>query len=448
MLKLSYYREISKEREEEFFQKGYKKRYFFTHRIYYIPKCGPDGFKLSHRICGEGDPNKQWMVVLYACGPLIDQFPEELFFDDDIIWHQQQFGKIGQLATANLLVDGDNLYTMVHISDLVQRISRRRKHKTKIENRFKGWPHMLLNSIMNFAVENSIKKIYSPTADLAIEHTDSSRNVQRELFERVYDRMVNKHFLVIKEGKWWVIDVAKNKDRIITTQKKQETIESEKTICLCHDIERGLGHIGVDPTLVDLANKTSHSNLDEMLRIEKEMEVKATYNVVGYFFNEVREGIEKDSHCIAFHSYDHIIHEDQLAKCRQIDYRIKGYRAPQSKITPDLSDKNLCYHNFEWLASSANSLEIKLPEIKNRIVKIPILFDDFDLYRNKMKYEDWEKKAIQIIKQNDFVAFGLHDCYAHYWLPQYREFLKKIRDLGKLKTLNEIANEVFLSNSK
>ncbi|MCI0455045.1 MAG: hypothetical protein L0Y68_08635 [Candidatus Dadabacteria bacterium] len=447
MLKVSYFREISKEREEEFFQKGYKKRYFFTHRIYYIPKCGPDGFKLSNRMCGEDDPNKHWMVVLYASAPLIDQFPAELFFDDDIIWHQQQFGKIGQLATANLVVDGVNLYTMVHISDLVQRISRRKEYKTRIENWFKGWPHMLLNSIMNFAVENSIKQIYSPTAGLALEHTDPSRNVQRELFERIYDRVVNKHFLVTKEGKWWVIDVAKNKDRIIITQKKQEVIESEKTICLCHDIERGLGHIDVDPNFADLANKTSPGKLDEMLVIEKEMDVKATYNVVGCFFNEVRRGIEKDGHCIAFHSYDHIIHGNQLAKCRQIDYRIKGYRAPQSKITPDLSDENLCHHNFEWLASSANSLGIKSPVIKNRIVKIPILLDDFDLYKSKMKYEDWEKKAIQIIEQNDFVAFGLHDCYAQYWLPHYREFLKKFRGLGKLKTLNEVANEVFLSNS-
>jgi hypothetical protein len=447
MLKVSYYREISKEREKEFFQKGYKKRYFFTHRIYYIPKCGPDGFKLSRRMCGEGDPNKQWMVVLYACGPLIDQFPEELFFDDDIIWHQQQFGKIGQLATANLVVDGVNLYTMVHISDLVQRISRRREYKTKVENRFKGWPHMLLNSIMNFAVENSIKKIYSPTADLAIEHTDPSRIVQKELFERVYDRVVNKHFLVTKEGKWWAIDVAKNKDRIIITEKKQEMIESEKTICLCHDIERGFGHIDTDPEFAEFANKTSTNNLEEMLRIENEMNVKATYNVLGCFFHEARKRIERDGHCIAFHSYDHNISVNQLASCRQIDYRIKGYRPPQSKITPELDDKNLCFHNFDWLASSANSLGIRTPEIKNRIVKIPILFDDFDMYKNKMKYEEWEQKVLDRIKQNDFVAFGLHDCYAHYWLPRYRKFLKKVRGLGKLKTLNEVANEAFLSNS-
>src|SRR3990172_8169464 len=288
MLKASYYREISDERVEEFLQKGYKARYFFPHRIYYLPKCGPDGLKLAHRMCGVGDTNKQWEVVLYATSPLIDEFPEELFFDDDIIWHQQQFGKVGHVAFAYLAVSRGNLYGLNYVSDPVQRISRRKEYKTRIEKSFKGWSYMLLNSIMNFAIENNIKNIYSPTADLAIEHTDTSRNVQRELFERVYDRAVNKLFRIKKEGKWWVIDVAKNRDRIVIPEKKQEIIENKKTICLCHDIERGLGHIDVDPNFAESANKTSTNDLEVMLRIEKEMNVKATYNVLGCFFNEVR----------------------------------------------------------------------------------------------------------------------------------------------------------------
>ena len=112
-----------------------------------------------------------------------------------------------------------------------------------------------------------------------------------------------------------------------------------------------------------------------------------------------------------------------------------------------MSDENLCYHNFEWFASSVYSLGRKLPEIQNRIVKIPILFADFEMYKNKTRYEVWEHKAIEIIKENNFVAFCLHDCYAHYWLPHYGEFLEKIKKLGKLKTSNEVANEVILSSS-
>ena len=134
-----------------------------------------------------------------------------------------------------------------------------------------------------------------------------------------------------------------------------------KIVCVCHDIERGFGHVETDPDLAALADKTGPNNLLKMLRIENELGVKATYNVVGCFMNEVRAIIEADGHCVAFHSYDHKINTDQLAYCREIDYRIKGYRATQSKITAELTDENLCFHNFEWLASSAYSLRIVLP---------------------------------------------------------------------------------------
>lgn len=446
---VSCFREISEQRRSEFLNKGYnKKRPFFPHRIYYMPRAGSDEFKLAQRMCGESDPNKLWEIVLYATSPAIDEFPEELFFDDDLIWHQQQFGKTGHIAFAYLVTKGDSLYGLNYVSDLVQRQSRRRDYKTRIEKKFRGWHYLLLNSILNFAVENNIKKIYSPTSDLAMEHTDPKRTVQRELFERVYDRAVCKLFRAIREGKWWVIDVAKNKDAIITPEEKQEIIKNGRTICLCHDIERGLGHIETDPNFAELANNTAPTSLEEMLIIEKELNVKATYNVTGCLFSEVRERIEKDGHCIAFHSYDHNIFMDQLSKCRRIDYRVKGYRPPQSKITPELNDKNLCYRNFEWLASSARSLGIKFPKMENRIVKLPILFDDFDLYKSRMKYQEWEQKAIESIQQNNFAAFCLHDCYAPYWLPHYREFLKQIRGLGKLKTLNEVVNEVILGSCR
>jgi len=85
--------------------------------------------------------------------------------------------------------------------------------------------------------------------------------------------------------------------------------------------------------------------------------------------------------------------------------------------------------------------------MENRIVKIPIHFDDFDLYKRKIGYEDWSQRAMDIIKENDFVAFCLHDCYADLWLPHYKEFLQNIRRLGKLKTLNEVSNELILTSS-
>jgi hypothetical protein len=468
-----YFREIGKERADEFYSKGYKRRYFFPHRAYYLPKCGPDGFKLARRMCAECELNGMWEIVIYADQQVINEFPQDLFFDNDLIWHQQQFGRVGQIASANLVVRENSLYSMVHISDLVQRISRRREFKTRIENRFKGWNQMLLNSILNFALENNLNPVYSAASELAIQNTDPARTVARELFERVYDMNVEQLFKASKTNGWWSIDVVENQHRIVRPVVKEEQISFEKMISLCHDIERGFGHTDVDATFAKFAHGTSEKNLKEMLAIEKEMGVQATYNVLGLFLPEVKQRIEEDGHCLAFHSYDHWVDKEekfsdrllqflklqrkgtstrhnglgQLDRCRQIDFQIKGYRPPQSKITPELTDGNLAFHNFEWLASSEYSLGMRVPELRNRIVKIPILFDDFEMYKSKMQYEDWEEKAIESIKQSEFVSFSLHDCYGHLWLPYYRGFLEKIMRLGELKTLNEVASNMILSNA-
>jgi hypothetical protein len=84
---------------------------------------------------------------------------------------------------------------------------------------------------------------------------------------------------------------------------------------------------------------------------------------------------------------------------------------------------------------------------QNRLVKIPIHFDDFPLYKQGVAFGDWEKKAMATIEQNAFIAFGLHDCYAELWLPHYREFLNQIAGLGAFKTLDQVANETILANA-
>src|SRR5438445_4429581 len=70
------FREISGERLEEFLAKGYKERHFFPHTFYFLPKAGPDGLKMARRMCGITNPNALWEIVLYACGPAVDTFPE------------------------------------------------------------------------------------------------------------------------------------------------------------------------------------------------------------------------------------------------------------------------------------------------------------------------------------------------------------------------------------
>jgi hypothetical protein len=467
------YREISEHRLAEFLSQGYKQRHFFPHRFYFLPKCGPDGFKLAKRMCGVTNPDKSWQINLYAASPAIDEFPAELFFDSELMWHQQQFGKMGQIATADLVIKGNRLYGTNYISDAVQRIARRREFKTKIENRFKGWHRLLLNSIMSFALDKGLDSVCSPTAEFILRQIPPSRTVGRDLFQRIYDDTVHEHFRVTKQDAWWRIDVGENRDRVILPEKKTEIVPHHKTICLCHDIERGQGHMGLDSALASQADQEGPRYLRDMLAIEKQMNVKATYHILGSFFAEVREPIENDGHCIAFHSYDHQSdpfwplskvetemsrllrcsdlkpsYRDQLEKVRDVDYRIKGYRPPRSKITREISDRRLCFHNFEWLASSAHSLGATSPQMEHRLVKIPILFDDFPMYKNRVPYEIWEQQAIAHITENDFVAFSLHDCYAPRWLPHYQELLEKINGLGTLKTLNEVASEVIFRSAQ
>jgi len=291
---VTLYRELTAERQDEFVSKGGKARYFFPHQLFYLPKCGPDGFQSAERLFRGVEPNQLWEILLYADSSIIADLPADLFFDDDIIWHQQQLGMTGHVASANLIVRGDALYTNNHFSDLVQRISRRRECKTRVEKRFMGWNHLLLNGILNFAVEHNLKRIYTPTADLVVEMADPKRRhkLQRELFDRIYDRDVNARFKPERAGAWWVIDVAEHRNRLVMPEKKQIQAEFKtKTICLYHDIERGIAHTRVDPKLAEFANRNAANALEQMLSIEKEYNVRATYSIVGLFLQEIRARI-------------------------------------------------------------------------------------------------------------------------------------------------------------
>jgi hypothetical protein len=437
---------VARERQAEFVERGVAASRFFPHRVLFLPKAGPDGYKLAGRMAGLTDPASMWEIVLYAASELLDEFPPDLFFDDDLVWHQQQLGVPGQLATANAVLDGRTVWSFVHVADIVQRIGRRREHKTRIENRFAGWHDLLLNALLAFALERGADEVRVSTAELALEHTDRSRAVGRELFDRLYDRDVVRLFDARRDGRWWVIDLAAHRDRIVEPLVEEAPHELPAGVCVCHDIEAALGHAGVDPALSAEASRTWRSSVDAMLEVERALDVRATYDVVGVLLDEVREPIEHGGHCLAFHSYDHG-DGDQLARCREIDYRLKGYRPPRSLLTADLSDENLLFHNFEWLASSAYSLGRREPWLANGVVRIPVAFDDFPLYAGTDVVEAWEETALATIAEHDLVVFSNHDCYGQLWLERYPAFLERVRERATPLTLNEVAAAVTLAAS-
>jgi hypothetical protein len=441
-------RVLSRERAEEFAACGYERRHFFPHRVYHLPKCGPDAFRLAGWMCGVDDPGAMWEIVLYAQPEVLAEFPPDLFFDDAVNWHQQQFGLPGQVATASLVLTGGTVHSITHVSDLVQRIGRRREHKTRIEKVLKGWNHMLLNAVLEFACEHEARHVRIPAAALAGRHTDRSRKVDLAIFERIYDRTVNSVFSPRAEGEWWVLNVETVRGRIVVPERRLEARAATTAVCICHEVERGLGHRDIEPPFARQADRSSEAALAAMRKIEADLGLRATYCVVGSLLDGLHAELKAERHCVAFHSFDHRLdRDDQLVRCREADYRIKGYRPPWSRITAELTDRNLLFHNFEWLASSGKLLGIDAPELRNGLVRIPIALDDFPLHRGAMSFGDWEQRALQLISDRDFVAISLHDCYAPLWLDRYRDFLRQVAALGELRTLDEVAAEVTLDGA-
>ena len=444
----SRFREIADDSLDDFVAKGFAERHFFPHRAYYLPRCGSDGQRLADTIYGVTDPNRLRQVLLFGIGPALEGIPPELFFDDDLVWHQQQLGLAGHVAAANLVLDGKRLLTTARFSDIVQRIGRRREHATRIEKRFRGWDHMLLNAILGYAIENRFKEIHFPTAATAKLNTDTNRSVEDALFARVYDDDVCRRFDAVRRGGVWVVDVRANRERWVAPESRSERLLGEPRIAICHDTERELGHLEAEPAFASKAASCARESFRSILEAEARRHVRGTYDVVGCIMNELRPAIEAGGHEISFHSYDHGSGLNQLRKCREVDYRVKGYRVPNSKLTPDLSDEKLARFNFEWLGSSHHSLGTETPELSAGVARLPILFDDYPLHTGELSPEAWEEKLIGLLKDRQFAAFGLHDCYAEHWLARFDGLLARLSSMARLTTMGEVAASVALGCSE
>jgi len=308
---------------------------------------------------------------------------------------------------------------------------------------------MLLNGILAFAVERGLETIRFPTAETAMANTDPARIVRGPLFERVYDHDVRTRFDAERQGGQWVVDVGRNRHRLVAPARREEGLPRERTICVCHDIERELGHLTAAPDFSMVAARRSPENLRRILEIETRRGIRGTFNVVGCLMKDLRADIERSGrHEVSFHSYNHRDDPDQLGLCREIDYRIKGYRPPRSRLTADLTDDHLAFHNFEWLASSPRSIGTEDPGVRGGIAYVPIRFDDFPMYHAGQDFDAWEQRALEIVREHDVTAFGLHDCYAHLWLDRFDEFLGKLQDLGCLETVGEVANRAALGSAE
>lgn len=442
------FHELTEDRRPAFRERGFtKKRPFFPHTLHYLPKAAPDALRLAEWMCGSAGAGDLWEVILTAGPSARRDLPPELFSDDDLLWHGQAMGLTGHVAYAALVADGATLYGLSYVSDLVQRAHLFPEHETRIHGRFRRWYYLLLNGILAFARRRGFRRFCSPTADHVLAHTDPERDVSRELFDRVYDHSVRAMLEPAGGDGWWVVDLDRTGPWPVAPEPRSRELRSGTTVCLLHDIEGGAGHRDADPELARAADAALPDRLREMLRLEREAGVAATYSVVGRLMDRLRPELESEGHALAFHSYDHRLDRRQLERCREVDYRIPGYRPPRSVITDELLDGGLVRHNFEWIASSGPSLGCERPVLEDSLVRIPVALDDHPLHAHGVAYGEWEERVLETVRRRDFVALGLHDCYADHWLPRYARLLEELKGRAELRTMDQVAARTALGSA-
>jgi len=430
-----------------FIDRGFRERYWFDHDVTALPKSYPDTFLLLER---RGFPRellrKSTPCQLNLYSDEQDGLPQAVFFDRAINWHQQHFGKTGLIAAAGLLQRPGQLIVTVLQSDLCQQIFRSSQYKsiakTRIETRFKSWPRILLNAILDMAISRGVAEVYIPIASEVVNRT--KKQITPDLFQRIYDSPIDRYIhgrCMLYDTEYWVISPKDNIERIVRLDDLpiEAAVPRQKEICLFHDIEENVD-TDIDPARCRAA-------LEEMLRIESRHGMRVTYNILGTLFKSKVESIAAGGHALGFHSFDHDPQgAGQLERSRMIDLQVRGYRPARSELTPELSEFNLAYYNFEWLLCWEKPLGVSEPRLQEGIVKIPAHIDDYSLQIGHFDYPSWLESLRGFISCNSFIAVGLHDCYAEHWLANYDELLTELARAGSLVTADQVADRVYLDS--
>jgi hypothetical protein len=333
-------------------------------------------------------------------------------------------------------------------SDLCQQVFRhptfRPLAKSRLENRFGGWPAMLLNAVLDLALEEDADVVHTPTAAQIVRTT--RQPVAAPLFERIYDAPVARYRAArttVDGAEHWAIPLAENRSRVVRLRPEDAppAAAPDLEICVVHDIEEDLD--------TPVTPAECRASLERMLELEARHAVRATYSVVATLYPEKRALVAPPGHAVAFHSYNHRVAEpDQLRRARAVDLQVRGYRPPRSILDAELSDYELAYVNFDWLLSSAWSFGFAEPRLAGGIAKIPIHLDDYALFRGELDYGAWLAEIRALLGRRRFVAIGLHDCYGAAWLPRYDALLAELRGAGALVTAEEVADRLFRASDR
>lgn len=431
--------------EQGFAAAGLRGRGYFDHAVVELAKGYPDARLLLERRGVPGDEvaaGSLFQLNLYASE--IGDLPSALFADCSVNWHGQGFGRDGLVAAAGVFVAGDGLAMVTLLqSDLVQQVHRSAAWKSvrsRIENRFRAWPMMALQAVLAACLARGLSTLLVP--DSRTITGALRRAVDGRLFARVYDapaQALGATSVTHHGCRYWRLrlDDALRARLGGYLEVEEPARLPGKTVCIFHDIEEDVDA----PT----SAAQCRAQLARMLAVERDHNVRGTYNVLGTIFPRVAPAIAADGHELAFHSFDHDVdRHDQLPRVREVDLQVKGYRPPRSLITPELSPRNLAWWNFEWLATSAYSLGRTDPFVVDGIAHLPIETDDYALFTGEIDFERWFDRLLGEIRRRDFVAFSLHDCYAGHWLPRYDAMLEAIGALARTVTADEVAGAMFV----
>jgi hypothetical protein len=431
---------------EAFLRAGFARRHAFSHEVAVVPKRYPDALlhlrqhnvPLSTIVHGVF---KQ--INVYATN--ISKYPEELFRDLNVNWHGQQCSRLGLIAAAGLFLPNHHIAIITTMqSDVCQQLYRhpslKSSCKTQIDKWFERWYRLLLNAVVDFCNDHSIGRLYVPTSGTVLQRVP--RAVSPALFVRIYDDpslwlQCTRRSLFGTE--YWEIPIDANQGIFVPLEPTSgDSRKPIRGVCIFHDVEANVD------TLVSPSDCLHW--LNAMLDIETQMGLSLTYSVLGKLLPALRPLFQKHGiRSLALHSFDHQIGSlNQIRQVRRIDGKIHGYRPPQSKITPELTDFNLSFYNFEWLLSSAGSIGLTEPQLQNYIVKIPVHMDDYPLQTGRYSINEWIGRLRSLLDSNiSLVTIGTHDCYARQWLEYYPQVLRECIAKGPIWNCDDIADTVY-----
>ena len=430
-----------------FARAGFAREHWFPHDVLWVAKPYPDThLQLEWRGVADATVTASRPVQLNVYSSALAGLPDELFTDRAVNWHGQQLGRRGLIAAAGVVVEPRGAFVTLLQSDLCQQVYRhprlKARCKTRLDARFGGWPRVLVNAVLDFALAQGLDAVFSPTADQIL--SGIRKAVDPALFRKIYDDSVGRYDVTrvkLDRAEYWRIGVEQNAPRVVRLEHAppDPSPAARRAICIVHDIEEDVD------TAISPAECREH--LAAMLEIEARQGIRGTYAVLGSLLQAKRAAIEAHGHVLAFHSFDHRIDAlDQLPRVREVDLQIHGYRPAQSIMTAELTEERLSYFNFEWLVGAAHRFGFEDCRLERGIVKIPVHVDDWALQTGRQGYADWRRELRALLDRRPVVVLGLHDCYARHWLPDYPDLLAELQAAGDLVTCEDLADRAFLAS--